>query len=168
MRVMDAKPKIFGDNEKMKVAVTSSGKSLDGPIDPRFGRCAFFLIFELPDRTPQVIPNEAGTAMHGAGITTAQMICQEGIQTVITGNVGPNAFQVLSSAGVQVYTTAPTSVKEALEKFERNELIALEAPSGPGHMGMGGGGGRGMGGGGGRGMGGGGGRGMGGGRRRSG
>ncbi len=134
----------------MKVAVTSSGKSLDEAIDPRFGRCAFFLIFELPDRTPRVIPNQSGTAMHGAGIATAQMVCQEGIQTVITGNVGPNAFQVLSSAGVQVFTTGPTSVKDALEKFERKELMPLKTPSGPGHMGMGGGGGRGMGGGGGR------------------
>ncbi|MFX0124716.1 MAG: NifB/NifX family molybdenum-iron cluster-binding protein [Candidatus Hodarchaeota archaeon] len=122
----------------MKIAVTSISKSLDEAIDPRFGRCAFFLIFELPDRTPRVIPNQSGASMHGAGIATAQMICQEGIQAVITGNVGPNAFQVLSRAGVQVFTTEPTSVKEALDKFDRNELIPLDAPSRPSHMGIGG------------------------------
>ncbi|MFX1513896.1 MAG: NifB/NifX family molybdenum-iron cluster-binding protein [Promethearchaeota archaeon] len=134
---MDSKSKILENNEKMKVLVTSSSQSLNGPIDPRFGRCPFFLVFELPSHTPHVIPNQSEKVMHRIGITVAQKICLQGIKTVITGNIGPNAFQVLSSAGIQVFTTSPTSVKKALEKFERNELILLDAPSGPSHMGVG-------------------------------
>ncbi len=123
----------------MRVAVSSSGEEPEAPVDPRFGRCAFYIIMNLPDRTSQVIANQAAMAMHGAGIAAAQMISQQGVQAVITGNVGPNAFQVLASSGIQVFRTSPTTVEEALNMFERKELPLIGEPSGPGHMGTDGG-----------------------------
>ena len=130
----------------MKIAITSSGENIEDSVDPRFGRCAFFLIFELPDHTPSIITNESGNATHGAGIATAQMISQKNVQAVITGNVGPNAFQTLTGFGLKVFTGASGTVREAVEAYKEGNLADASSPTVGGHHGMGSGVGRGRGG----------------------
>ena len=51
----------------MKVAVSSTGTNLDSPIDPRFGRCANFLIVETDDMSFEVFENE-NIALSGGGV----------------------------------------------------------------------------------------------------
>ena len=41
----------------MKVAVTASGKDLDSPIDPRFGRCAYFMIVDTDSMSFEIFEN---------------------------------------------------------------------------------------------------------------
>jgi predicted Fe-Mo cluster-binding NifX family protein len=81
--------------------------------------------------------------MGGAGIQAAQTIASKGAKVLITGNVGPNAFQALSAAGIKVITGAAGTVREAVEKYKRAELKATDAPTVHGHFGMGTGRGRG-------------------------
>ncbi|MEM0053484.1 MAG: NifB/NifX family molybdenum-iron cluster-binding protein [Nitrososphaeria archaeon] len=107
----------------MKVAVSSTGNSLDSQVDPRFGRCPYFLIVDTDTMQFEIIENRSAFEVSGAGIQAAQNIVLKGVQVVITGNVGPNAYQVLSSAGVRVLTEAYGTVKEAIEKFKRGELV---------------------------------------------
>lgn len=168
-----------------KVVVCSMGDSLDSPVDPRFGRCANFVVVDTETLESAAIPNPAVRAAQGAGIQAAQLATSLGAATVIAGNYGPNAYQALSAGGLRVYTGAVGTVREAVEQLNRGELQEVGAPTVAAHAGMGagapdpptpaspvgptagrilGGGGRGMGGGG-RVMGGGG-RGMGGGRGR--
>ncbi len=148
----------------MKIAVSSSGNTLDSQIDPRFGRCAYFLIVDTDDMNFEAFDNESISLGGGAGIQAAQFVASKGAKAVLTGNVGPNAVKTLGAAGVEVFVGQNGTVGEALERYKRGDLQSTSAPNVVDHYGMGGGGGgRGMGGGGGRGMGGGGGRGMGGG-----
>ncbi len=164
----------------MKVAVSSYGKDLNSQIDPRFGRCAYFLIVNTDDMSFEAFENKGVSLTSGAGIQAAQFVISKGAKAVMTGNCGPKAVQTLSVAGVKLFTGHTESVIQALEQYKSSDLtptinveqdvsnIAANSGSGMGGgagggRGMGGGGGRGMGGGGGRGMGGGGGRGMGGG-----
>ena len=174
----------------MKVAVSSYGKDLNSQIDPRFGRCAYFLIVNTDDMSFEAFENKGVSLSSGAGIEAAQFVISKGAKAVITGNCGPKAAQTLSTAGMELFTGHTDSVINALEKYRNTDLISTkklqsaEYQSEPGTAGsvqkqgfdkvagMGTGygagrgsgcGGRGMGGGGGRGMGGGGGRGMGGG-----
>lgn len=151
----------------MKVAVSSAGTMLDSMVDPRFGRCQYFIVVETDTMTFEAYPNENAEQQRGAGIQAAQFVADKGVKAILTGRCGPNASLALSSSGVQCYEgVGNISVKAAVERFNRNELIA----AGPGAVpqtdigipvnctgaGRGsGGGGRGMGGGG-RGMGGGG------------
>ena len=153
----------------MKVAVSSTGKNLDSPIDPRFGRCAYFVIVETEDMSFEVFENQNVALGGGAGIQSAQFIASKGAVAVITGNCGPNAVRTLAAAGVNLVTGQSGTVREAAERFKRGELSAsseanVEAHYGSGMdtgtgmgrgMGMGRGGGRcsGRGGGMGRGMG---------------
>ena len=91
----------------------------------------------------EAIPNLAAGATGGAGIQAAQTIANKGAKALVTGNVGPNAFQALSAAGIDIITGASGTVREAVEKFKRGEFNKTGAPTVGGHFGMGGrGGGR--------------------------
>jgi predicted Fe-Mo cluster-binding NifX family protein len=93
----------------------------------------------------EAIPNVASGAMGGAGIQAAQTIARKGAKVLVTGNVGPNAFQALSAAGIKVITGASGTVREAVEKYKRAELKETDEPTVRGHFGMGMGRGRGRG-----------------------
>ncbi|MBO3802681.1 MAG: NifB/NifX family molybdenum-iron cluster-binding protein [Candidatus Brockarchaeota archaeon] len=120
----------------MKVAVSASGPDLGAQVDPRFGRCQYFIIVDTATMDFEAIPNVSAGAMSGAGIQAAQMVVEKGVQAVITGNVGPNAFQVLSSAGIRILVGASGTVRSAVEAFKVGGLVEAQVP-GPGHSGMG-------------------------------
>jgi predicted Fe-Mo cluster-binding NifX family protein len=141
----------------MKIAVSANGPTLDAEVDPRFGRCPYFIIADPETMEFEAIDNASAMAAGGAGISAAQMVAGKGVAAIITGNCGPNAHQVLSAAGIEMITGASGKVKDVLESYRAGKLKASSQPSVPDHFGMGGGGGGGMG----RGMGGGMGRGMG-------
>ncbi|HDM89107.1 MAG TPA: dinitrogenase iron-molybdenum cofactor biosynthesis protein [Candidatus Bathyarchaeota archaeon] len=127
----------------MKVAVSASAPSLDSPVDPRFGRCAYFIIVDTDTMQYEAIQNPAQYAGGGAGIQAAQIIANKGVKAVLTGNVGPNAFQALSAAGIQIVCGVYGTVREAVIKFKRGEIGGVSSPTVPMHYGMGGGYGRG-------------------------
>ena len=122
----------------MKICVTATAASLDAQIDPRFGRCSYFVIVDSETMQFEAIPNTAAGVSGGAGIQAAQTIANKGVKMLITGNVGPKAFQALSAAGIEVATGAFGTVREAVEKFKRGELSTTGAPTVGGHFGMGG------------------------------
>ena len=127
----------------MKICVTATANILDAQIDPRFGRCSYLIIVDSETMQFEAIPNTAAGATGGAGIQAAQTITSKGVKLLITGNVGPKAFQALSAAGIEVVTGAFGTVREAVEKFKRGALRKTDAPSVGGHFGMRGKGGQG-------------------------
>ena len=139
----------------MKIAVSSSGNDLDSQVDPRFGRCAYFVIVETDDMGFEAFENENIALGGGAGIQSAQFVASKGAKAVITGNVGPNAVQTLSAAGVETFVGQSGTVREAIERYTKGEINSTSTSNVADHYGMGSGAGmgRGMGMGGGRGMG---------------
>jgi predicted Fe-Mo cluster-binding NifX family protein len=131
----------------MSVAVSSSGPALDAQVDPRFGRCPHFLIVDPVSLGFESIENSSVVAAQGAGIATAQMIVDKGVEAVLTGNCGPNAYQVLSAAGVKVITGVSGTVREAVAAYAGGAYQASDQPNVASHFGMGAGAGKGMGGG---------------------
>ncbi|GAI86120.1 MAG: dinitrogenase iron-molybdenum cofactor biosynthesis protein [Clostridia bacterium] len=140
----------------MKIAISSTGQNLDASVDARFGRCQYFIIIEPGMMEFEAIANPSITATHGAGIQTSQLIASKGATVVLTGNCGPNAFQTLSAAGIQVIVGVTGTVKDAIERYKKGELQPSSQASVPSHFGTGGtsptpgmtpgmGGGRGMG-----------------------
>ena len=127
----------------MKICITAVSDSLDAQIDPRFGRCPYFLIVDSETMEFEAVSNVASGSMHGAGIQAAQTVAGKGVRVLVTGNVGPNAFQALSAAGIKVVTGVFGNVREAIEKHKRGELKETGSPTVRGHAGMGTGRGRG-------------------------
>lgn len=119
----------------MKIGVTSTGENLDSEIDQRFGRCKYFIIVETESMEFETISNENAMTAGGAGIQAAQTIAKKGVQAVITGNVGPNAFQTLSAAGIRVYTNVIGSVREAIDKCKNGALEETKGPNVASHSG---------------------------------
>ena len=121
----------------MKVCVSAVSGSLDSQIDPRFGRCPYFVLVDSETMEFEVISNASKGALHGAGIQAAQIVSGRGAKVVLTGNIGPNAFQVLSSAGINVMTSVFGTVREAIERHQRGELKKTDSPTSGGHFGLG-------------------------------
>lgn len=121
----------------MKICVTAAGNTLEAPVDPRFGRAAYFIIVDSETMGFEVVPNTAASVMSGAGIQASQTIAKKGVNVIITGNVGPNAFQALASAGIRIVVGAYGTVREVIEKYKRGELRETHTPTVGGHFGRG-------------------------------
>lgn len=152
----------------MKVAVTTTEPSLDARVDPRFGRCPYFIVVETEDFSFEALENPNLSLGGGAGIQSAQLMAEKAVQFVLTGNCGPNAHQTLSAAGIEIIVGCSGTVREVVEQFMAGQFNAAGQPNVTSKFGMGGapgpapaagyqqappGGGMGMGRGGGRGMG---------------
>jgi predicted DNA-binding protein (UPF0251 family)/predicted Fe-Mo cluster-binding NifX family protein len=118
----------------MKIVITSVNGTLEGMVDERFGRSRKLIIYDLENKTHSVIDNTANmNSPQGAGIQSAQNVVNTGAKAVISGHLGPNAFRVLQSAGVEVYTASNMPVSEAIGAFEEGKLAKLTGPDVGGH-----------------------------------
>jgi len=120
----------------MKIAVTSTGKTLDSQVDTRFGRAACFVIVDTDTSNFTAVENENVVAAGGAGINSAKLVIDAGAKAVLTGNCGPNAQSTLSAAGVKLYTGATGTVEQALELFKSGKLTASDGPNVRAHFGV--------------------------------
>jgi len=124
----------------MKIAATATGPTLDDQVDARFGRCAYFLIVDSDTMAFEAVENPNIAVGGGAGIQSAQMMSEKGVQAVLTGNCGPNAFRTFGAAGIQVIVGASGPVRGAIEAFKAGAFSAAEGPSVASHFGVGAGG----------------------------
>lgn len=120
----------------MKIAVSAAGNNLESPMDQRFGRAASFIIVETETTDYEAIDNSAAASSGGAGISAAQLVADKDVQAVITGNVGPNAMNVLKAANIEIYKGSAASVKENVELFKKGALEKINTTVAA-HFGMG-------------------------------
>jgi len=107
----------------MKVAVTSQGRELTSPVDPRFGRARYFILVDTETGQATAADNSQNlNAAQGAGVQAGRNVVELGAAAVITGHVGPKAFATLQAGGVRVYTGASGSVAEAIEQLKAGKL----------------------------------------------
>ena len=119
----------------MKICITSNGSSVDSAPDPRFGRAAYFIIADAETMEVESIKNAAAVSGGGAGITSGQLMVDKGVEAIITGNVGPNAMNVLKAANIEIYKGLSATVKEDIEKFKKGLLERINTTV-PSHFGM--------------------------------
>jgi predicted Fe-Mo cluster-binding NifX family protein len=121
----------------LKIAISATGHSLDAEVDPRFGRCQYFLIIDPDTMEFEAIDNTSKMASGGAGIASAQFIVDKGVGAVLTGNCGPNTFQVLDASRVKVITGVSGKVRDAIEAYKAGRLNTASGPTVSAHFGMG-------------------------------
>jgi predicted DNA-binding protein (UPF0251 family)/predicted Fe-Mo cluster-binding NifX family protein len=118
----------------VNIAITSTDGSLDGMVYERFGRSKKIIIFNRKTGSFDVVDNTANmNTPQGAGIQTAQNVATTGVQALISGHVGPNAFSVLQAAGIEAYSASNMTVKEALAKLDEGTLTKLAGADVEGH-----------------------------------
>lgn len=118
-----------------KVAISASTPALDANIDPRFGRCPYFIIINPVTMEFETLDNTGAATGDGAGIATAQTLARKNIEALITGNCGPNAYDALKAAGITVITDISGKVKDAVEDYKAGKLKASFKPNVAGHFG---------------------------------
>jgi predicted DNA-binding protein (UPF0251 family)/predicted Fe-Mo cluster-binding NifX family protein len=133
---MDTRPPLAaaqqGDPSKMtKIAVSSEGPDLDSEVDPRFGRAAGFVIIDPDTMEFEYVDNGFSQAMaQGAGIQAAELMTRHGVGVVLTGYVGPKAFQALAAVGIRIgQNLENTTVRQAIDKFKQGQVPVAEAPN---------------------------------------
>lgn len=126
----------IGEVVTMKIAVSSTGPDLDSQVDPRFGRCKYFLIVDSDTMEFEAVENANAALGGGAGIQSAQLVADKGATAVLTGNCGPNAFRTLEAANVTVITGMDGSVRDAIEKFKNGGTTDSSGPNVGSHAGM--------------------------------
>jgi predicted Fe-Mo cluster-binding NifX family protein len=117
----------------MKVCITSTGAGLDSPVDPTFGRARYFLLVDTDTLGVEALENLPGA--HGAGVQAAQQMVDRGVKAVLTGSVGPNAFQGLSAVGIDIHTGATGTAREAMSAYQAGRLPKTDAATRGGHRG---------------------------------
>lgn len=112
----------------MKIAISASGKSLENNVSEIFARCPYFVVVEIKDGKidkTEILENKGANQMGGAGIAVAQLMAEKEVNAVITGNVGPRAFEILRQFGIEIYR-GQGKIKEVIEKFLEEKLEKFE------------------------------------------
>lgn len=118
----------------MKVAITAQGQEFSSMIDLRFGRAKWILVVDTETGAHQVHDNAVHlNAPQGAGIQTGQNVANLGVEAVITGNVGPNAFRVLNAANIRIFLAAEQTVEQAVAAFKEGRLQDVQQANVEGH-----------------------------------
>lgn len=118
----------------MKISISAKGKTLDSLLDERFGRCEYFLIYDTKNEQLNVLENKGQTAAGGAGIKAAQQLIDEKVDLIITGHLGPNAYELIGKSGIKAYKCKSMLISSAIEKYNNAELPEIKE-AGPAHHG---------------------------------
>ena len=105
----------------MKVAITSTGNSLDNIIDQRFGRCAFFVIYDTETGGVEILPNPNREAREGAGPASVQLVASRNVKKIISGEFGVKIKSLLDSLGIQmvVYKEPEKTVQSVIDMLKK-------------------------------------------------
>jgi predicted Fe-Mo cluster-binding NifX family protein len=105
----------------MRVAVPSSGRTLESSINPRFGRSPYYLIVDTETMRHEVLYNTRMSAP--GGVEAAQLLVGEDIDVVLAGALGPNSSEVISRAGIKIIKGVKGTVKESIEAYRKKGCI---------------------------------------------
>ena len=118
----------------MLIAITSTGKTLQDQLDPRFGRTKYFILYEIDTKFFKVIDNTTAlNAPQGAGIQAAQNLSQQNVSVLLTGHCGPNAYKTLQAANIDIYTGVTGTIQDVIDSYKNGKLTKIERPDVEGH-----------------------------------
>ncbi|MBU3160714.1 NifB/NifX family molybdenum-iron cluster-binding protein [Clostridium frigoris] len=115
----------------MKIVISSDGKINENLLDKRFGRCEYFQIHDTESGEVKILENKRQSSSGGAGIVASNQLIEEKVDVIITGNLGPNAFELIEKAGIRAYKCGIMDISSVLEKYNKGELeeIKMSGPS---------------------------------------
>lgn len=97
----------------MKVAISTNGNSRDSQVDSRFGRCAYFAIYDTESRQLDFIENTARTAEEGAGPAAVGLVANCGVSKIVSGEFGFKIKGMLGDLHIQmVMMKEPKTIDE--------------------------------------------------------
>jgi predicted Fe-Mo cluster-binding NifX family protein len=118
----------------MKIAITCTKNEIDADVDQRFGRAPYFLIYNIDDDSFEFIENTQSLNLpQGAGVQAVKTVLDKGVNAVLTGHCGPNAFTALSKANIKIFLNVKGTLKDAFQAFKNRQLEEATTPDVEGH-----------------------------------
>ncbi|MEN6327811.1 MAG: DUF134 domain-containing protein [Syntrophomonas sp.] len=126
----DMQAKGGNDMAGSKIVICAGADSPSAVVDGRFGRCAYFMLWDEEKQSFTAIRNGGPALNQGAGTGAAQELLQRGVGHLICNRIGPKAFAVMQKAGVKIYAAKEEQDLETVLKQHRaGELPLIEAPN---------------------------------------
>jgi predicted Fe-Mo cluster-binding NifX family protein len=86
----------------MKIAITSTGNSLESKLDRRFGRCSYFVIYDTESKSVEFVPNPNKENVEGAGPASVNLIASRDAKKVVSGEFGAKVKSLFDSLQIQL------------------------------------------------------------------
>lgn len=86
----------------MKTVITAEGNNSASRFDRRFGRAAWFCLYDDITGETTFIQNDNINASGGAGTKSAEKMVEIDAQKVISGDFGPKAKDLLNKFNIQM------------------------------------------------------------------
>jgi len=86
----------------MKVAIASTGNTLDSLIDSSFGRCSWFVIYDNGTRAMEYVPNPFKEAAERSGTSAVHFLAQKEVSQIVAGDFGMKIKPLLDSLRIQM------------------------------------------------------------------
>ncbi|MBM4158421.1 MAG: hypothetical protein FJ216_06530 [Ignavibacteria bacterium] len=92
----------------MKIAITSTGNSLESKLDQRFGRCAYFIIYDTETKGIEIIPNPNKDVEEGAGPASVNLVASRNVKKIVSGAFGVKIKSLIDSLKIQMIVLKET------------------------------------------------------------
>ncbi len=86
----------------MKIAITSTGNTLESQLDERFGRAAWFVIYDTENKSTEFIPNPNKEVEQGAGPASVEIVASRNVKKIVSGEFGAKIKPMLDSLKIQM------------------------------------------------------------------
>ncbi len=105
----------------MKVAITSTGNTLESKLDERFGRCALFVVLDTETKAIEIIPNPYKDAESAAGPAAVQLLATRGVSKIVAGEFGVKIKSLLDSLKIQmiVFKRPELTIQEVIDMINK-------------------------------------------------
>ena len=104
----------------MKVAITSSGNTLNALLDQRFGRCAYFAFYDTESKNVEFFENSSKDAEEGAGPAAVAVVANHHVCKIISGEFGFKIKGMLNDLKIQmVMVKEHKTIREIIELLEK-------------------------------------------------
>jgi predicted Fe-Mo cluster-binding NifX family protein len=106
----------------MRVAITSTGNSLESKLDSRFGRCSFFVFYDTESESVEFLPNANKESVEGAGPASVQTVASRGVRKVISGEFGAKVKSIFDQLQIQLIMVPDSNhtVSQIIEMLHKN------------------------------------------------
>lgn len=107
----------------MRVAITSTGNSLESKVDSRFGRCSYLVFYDTETQSVEFLPNANKDSVEGAGPASVQTVASRGVQKVISGEFGAKVKAIFDQLQIQLIMFPDTNhtVAQIIEMLNKNK-----------------------------------------------
>jgi predicted Fe-Mo cluster-binding NifX family protein len=97
----------------VKVAIAATENNLSAPVDPHFGRCTWFCIFDTETRQSEFVENPAAYRPEHAGCEAANLLISSEVGVVVAYRFGAKVVDLFRSRNIQmVIPSAPKTISE--------------------------------------------------------